>query len=96
MPSNRFSGDVIDIATHSDSALERHYSVDELAKIWGLSRRTIRRIFGDDRAWCAGAIRSPAISGDTLGYITLRTPESVVQRVHPLRTRIRHCPALPP
>jgi AraC-like DNA-binding protein len=79
MPSNRFPGDVIDISNHPDTALERHYSVEELAKIWGLSRRTIRRIFGDE----PGVVRwGNAESRHKRGYITLRIPESVVQRVH--------------
>ena len=60
-------------------ALEKHYSVPELAKLWELSERTIRRIFS----------REPGVlqliheeSRFKRGYSTLRVPESVVQRVH--------------
>jgi hypothetical protein len=31
-----------------DIALERHYSVCELAQLWGLSEKTIRRMFVDE------------------------------------------------
>jgi transcriptional regulator GlxA family with amidase domain len=61
------------------TAFERHYSVTELAELWCLSERTIRRIFNSE----AGVLRWE--SSETRfkrGYTTLRIPESVVQRVH--------------
>jgi hypothetical protein len=59
-------------------AFERHYCVSEVAELWGLSERTIRRIFSDEPGvkWESGETRFKR------GYTTLRIPESVVQRVH--------------
>ena len=60
-------------------ALERHYSVAEVAKMWALSEKTVRRMFGDEDGvlnWGA-----PETSRKR-GYRTLRIPESVLHRVH--------------
>jgi predicted transcriptional regulator len=60
-------------------AFEKHYCVSEVAELWGLSERTIRRIFTDEPGvikWENGETRYKR------GYTTLRIPESVVQRVH--------------
>jgi transcriptional antiterminator len=65
-------------------ALERHYSVSEVAKMWALSERTVRRMFEDEDGvlhW--GTIETRR----KRGYITLRIPESVMLRVHRQRTR---------
>ena len=35
-------------ASTADPALERHYSVNEIAKSWGLSGNTIRRMFENE------------------------------------------------
>jgi hypothetical protein len=60
-------------------ALEKHYSVPELAKLWELSERTIRRIFSGE----PGVLQLiHEESRFKRGYSTLRVPESVVQRVH--------------
>src|SRR5579862_1763001 len=62
-----------------DIALERHYSVCELAQLWGLSEKTIRRMFVDE----PGVMKWGHEEGRfKRGYMTLRIPESVVQRVH--------------
>ena len=60
-------------------SVEKHYSVSELAQMWRLSEKTIRRMFEDE----PGVI----IWGMSEGrfkrrYRTLRIPESVVVRVH--------------
>ena len=60
-------------------AFEKHYCVSEVAELWGLSERTIRRIFADEPGvikWENGETRFKR------GYTTLRIPESIVQRVH--------------
>ena len=60
-------------------AFEKHYCVSEVAELWGLSERTIRRIFTGEPGvikWENGETRFKR------GYTTLRIPESVVQRVH--------------
>jgi transcriptional regulator GlxA family with amidase domain len=60
-------------------AFEKHYSVSEVAELWGLSERTIRRIFTDE----LGVIKwEKSETRFKRGYTTLRIPESVVQRVH--------------
>lgn len=67
------------------SALERHYTVAEVAALWNLSDDTIRKIFRDQPGVLK--IGSPERKFKR-GYISLRIPESVLQRVHnQLRTR---------
>ena len=60
-------------------ALERHYSVTEVATLWGISEKTVRRLFdGEDGVLKWG-------SGETLRkrrYQNLRIPQSVLIRVH--------------
>jgi transcriptional regulator GlxA family with amidase domain len=51
---------------------ERHYSVSEVATLWSLSRDSVRRIFR----------REPGVLVIGDKYVTLRIPESVLQRVH--------------
>ncbi len=66
-------------APTGDSTLERHYSVSEIAKSWGLSGNTIRRMFENEPGvmeWGAAESRF------TRGYRTLRILESVMTRVH--------------
>lgn len=64
--------------------LERHYSVGEIAERWGLSEKTIRRMFEDEEGvlqWGSPETRRKR------GYVTLRIPESVMLCVHRERTR---------
>ena len=61
------------------SALERHYSVNEVAAMWNVSDDTVRRLFRDE----PGVLKLGA--GERRfkrGYEVLRVPESVVVRVH--------------
>jgi hypothetical protein len=60
-------------------AFERHYTVSQLSKLWFFSESTIRRLF----------IREPGVitinhqrTKSRRGYISLRIPERVAQRVH--------------
>jgi transcriptional regulator GlxA family with amidase domain len=60
-------------------AFERHYSVLELAEMWSLSERTIRRMFEGEEGvvnWARAAGRYKR------HYQTLRIPESVMLRVY--------------
>jgi len=58
--------------------LEKHYRVQELAKLWGVSRQTIQRIFVDERGVLAiGKSRTR----HRRPHLTLLIPESVVLRV---------------
>ena len=62
-----------------EASLERHFSVGELANLWDLSEQTIRRMFAGE----PGVIEwGHTESRFKRGYITMRIPESVVQRVH--------------
>jgi len=58
---------------------EKHYSIPELAELWGLSERTIRRMFENEPGvLCWGSSESRF----KRGYKTLRVPETVMLRVH--------------
>jgi len=78
-PSSQPSFDHPQVAMPASVAFEKHYCVSDLAEIWGLSERTIRRIFSDE----PGVIKwEHSETRFKRGYKTLRIPESVVQRVH--------------
>jgi transcriptional regulator GlxA family with amidase domain len=63
----------------TELAAEKHYSVSELARLWGLSERTIRRMFENEPGvLCWGSSESRF----RRGYKTLRVPETVMLRVH--------------
>lgn len=65
-------------------AVERHYSAQEIADMWGISVQYVRRLFEH----MDGVLRlnGPSITGRRR-YVTLRIPESVVMRVHHERSR---------
>jgi hypothetical protein len=83
-PSRYGSGEGPSIGQFSKDAnaspvFERHYSVKELAELWNLSVRTIRRMFIGEPGvveWGTCETRMKR------GYKTLRIPESVARRVH--------------
>ena len=63
----------------SDLSTERHYSIQELAALWNLSEKTVRKLFENE----PGVIEVG--SGESRfkrTYVTRRIPESVAQRVH--------------
>ena len=65
--------------TASALGLERHYSVAEIAEMWALSEKTVRRMFEEEDGvlqWGTPETRRKR------GYITLRISESVLIRVH--------------
>jgi hypothetical protein len=67
----------------TNPALERHYSVAEIAKLWNMSRQTLTKYFADE----PGVVKHEnAPSKTRRAYCVLRIPESVVIRVH---TRIK-------
>jgi hypothetical protein len=62
-----------------DLALEKHYSATDLSRLWGLSEKTIRRLFINE----PGVVKlGREETRFKRAYVTLRIPESVVQRVH--------------
>ncbi len=62
-----------------DLSKEKHYSIDEISTLWGLSHKTIRRIFQNE----PGVVEvGTEESRSKRAYITRRIPESVMRRVH--------------
>ena len=59
-------------------AFEKHFRVKELAGLWGLSAKTVSRIFAEE----AGVIRVANDGTSKRKYATLSIPESVAARVH--------------
>jgi transcriptional regulator GlxA family with amidase domain len=59
--------------------LEKHYSVQELAKMWRCSEETIRRLFRDESGVLKIGSAEPRFKRKRL---VLKIPESAVQRVH--------------
>ena len=61
------------------SGLDRHFTVAEVSALWQLSPDTVRKIFRNQ----PGVLKlgSPE-KGRKRGYISLRIPESVLQKVH--------------
>jgi hypothetical protein len=64
-------------------ALERHYSVAEIAALWNLSSDVIRRLFRDEPDVLVIGDSNPR---HKRRYVTLAIPESVVVRVHRSRS----------
>ena len=60
-------------------AMERHYSAEEIAEAWNLSRDTVRRIF--EREPGVLIVENRPLYGKRR-YRTFRIPASVVERVH--------------
>ncbi len=60
-------------------AEQRHYSVEEVAALWQLSKDSVRRLFRDE---LGVLVLSPRNRKGKRSYITLRIPASVLERVH--------------
>ena len=61
-----------------ETTFERHYSVDELASIWGVSDDFVRRLFLHEPGVVVFFKHRPG----KRTYRVLRIPESVARRVH--------------
>jgi len=58
--------------------MEKHFSPNEIAAKLNLSSRTVRRMFQDE----PGVLKlGESFRARKRGYVTLRIPESVLQRV---------------
>jgi hypothetical protein len=68
--------------TASEMTFERHFSVDELSALWGMSDDFVRRLFLHE----PGVVVFCHYRPGRRVYRTLRIPESVALRVH---TRMR-------
>ena len=58
---------------------EPHYTVEEIARLWSLSKDSVRRLFKNEPGVLA---ISPRRRRGKRAYVTLRIPLSVVERVH--------------
>lgn len=65
--------------TEPEISLQRHYSIREVAKLWGLNEKTVRRIFAAEPGVIELANEEARFKRS---YVTRRIPESVLQRVH--------------
>ena len=65
-------------------ALERHYSVPEIAELWAMSEKSVRRLFAGENGVLEWGTHETARKR---GYLNLRIPESVLIRVHQRRQR---------
>lgn len=62
-----------------EAALERHFSIKEIAEIWGLCENSVRDIFKNE----PGVVRiHRPPSRYKRAYTTIRIPQGVVERVH--------------
>ncbi len=62
-------------------ATELHYSVAEVAEMWNLSPSAVRRLFQREPGVLALGEPRPKF-GRRRGKVTLRIPQSVLDRVH--------------
>jgi hypothetical protein len=63
----------------TSDTFEKHYSINEISHLWGLSQKTVRRIFEQE----PGVIQlANHKSRFKRSYVTRRIPESVLRRVH--------------
>jgi len=66
-------------APHQDDALERHFSIQEIAELWGLCENSVRELFKTE----PGVVRiQRPKSRFKRAYTTIRIPRSVLERVH--------------
>jgi hypothetical protein len=59
--------------------VERHYAVTEIAEMWNLSADKVRHLF---EGVPGGLVIGQRNSHRKRRYVTLRIPQSVVERVH--------------
>jgi excisionase family DNA binding protein len=77
---NDASGSDSSLVDRPDSAFgQHHYTVDQVAEMWNISRDTIRRMFLREEG-VLKIVRPGNRYKRT--YVTLRIPESVVNRVY--------------
>jgi hypothetical protein len=69
----------VSIGIASAVPAERHYAVTEIAELWNLSADKVRELFQDEPGVLVIGERRPCRKRR---YVTLRIPQSVVERVH--------------
>ncbi len=65
----------------ADAALERHYSVAQIAELWGWSDTKVREVFSDEPGVLQSKLRAP-LRAHKREKVTLAIPESILLRVH--------------
>lgn len=69
------------------AAIEKHYTVSQIAEAWGINDDTVRRLFADE----PGVLRFSfprTLQRKKAPYITLRIPASVLDRVYQKRSSV--------
>ena len=69
------------VLTGVPTSTERHYSVAEVGEMWQLSPNAVRKLFQNEPGVLALGEPRPKF-GRRRSYITLRIPQSVLDRVH--------------
>lgn len=64
---------------NENAPTERHWSVEEVAALWGISKDTVRRLFSREPGVLALGRR---LASGKRRYTTLRIPQSVLERIH--------------
>lgn len=67
------------------TAVEQHYTVEQVAELWGVSAQSVRRLFED----VEGVLKLSfprQINRKRAPKVTLRIPASVLARVHEQRS----------
>jgi len=67
-------------------AVQRHYTVNEIAALWSLSDDAVRKIFEREPGVLVIGDRNPR--GRKRPYTTLRIPQFVLDRVHKRLSRV--------
>jgi AraC-like DNA-binding protein len=63
----------------TDIAMERHYTIAEIARLWHLNYKTVRRLFGSEPGVL---IFGPGERRFKRSHVSMRVPETVMLRVH--------------
>lgn len=62
--------------------IEKHYSIQEVAELWGISQRTATRLFENEPDVLRICMKRRLGSTSDRTRVTLRIPESALHRVH--------------
>lgn len=65
--------------------LEKHYTLQAIAEIWGVDPETVRRTFIDEEGVLI--LGDPDRRDGKRSYLTIRVPESVLTRVYAKKTK---------
>jgi hypothetical protein len=77
--SSRGTLDALQAQIRQEGALEKHFCVQEISDLWGLSQNAVREIFKEE----PGVVRiERPRSRYKRAYTTIRVPKSVLERVH--------------